>query len=712
MGQHVSVPASRSSSSGHGTNNLPPLLFHNVCGENIRISREGTVARRAESFCKGIAFSSRPIKVNEKICIKFLEISNNWSGVIRFGFSYNDPSTLRDGLPKYACPDLTNKPGYWAKALPERFCNQGTVLFYYVSASGDVHFGINNEEKGIFFSGVETRGPLWGLIDVYGNSTAIEFIDIRHQLNNARRSSTTVCHQQREDAVVIAAPSTVDVDRIICSTQNMNLHHSANIQQRELDCSAAAVEPGAGQLRYQSAGSQFVPMSLHRTRGRNIRFTNGSRCEAARLENEFCQGYVFTSHPLALNQTIVIQILASSPLFQGCLGLGLTSCDPSTLSPADLPDDSNFLLDRPEYWVISRDFARSLSVGDEVSFCVSERGEVEVRRNGAVTPSVVMHVDHTLRLWAVFDVYGGTRKIRVYGHQLQQTATPTRPLSSAISRGVVTPPNSDTSMNSINEQMMLLRRNTANNAATTPTTATQQRLTFSSADIQVQPSANGGAVLSVILPPPHASIVVSQSPQQQQQTVPYNHHQQQQQQIVPHASCSSSSSRSINHSVVNSNVIGSSNGSSVGLLTAAINNGNNTTSVVSLPQPISGSAAAAIVSSCSVANTYIEQQQQPMNCRQATPGASQSGGSCAQTASESATAQTWMEQNSCASAAQYSAGAECTICYENSIDAVLYMCGHMCMCYECALQQWRGKGGGHCPLCRALIRDVIRTYKS
>jgi protein neuralized len=57
-------------------------------------------------------------------------------------------------------------------------------------------------------------------------------------------------------------------------------------------------------------------------------------------------------------------------------------------------------------------------------------------------------------------------------------------------------------------------------------------------------------------------------------------------------------------------------------------------------------------------------------------------------------------------------GNECSICYERSIDSVLYMCGHMCMCYECAVQQWRGKGGGHCPLCRAVIRDVIRTYKS
>ena len=78
------------------------------------------------------------------------------------------------------------------------------------------------------------------------------------------------------------------------------------------------------------------------------------------------------------------------------------------------------------------------------------------------------------------------------------------------------------------------------------------------------------------------------------------------------------------------------------------------------------------------------------------------------TLDSTATMQQWAD----ATAATGGSGTECTICYERPIDSVLYMCGHMCMCYECAVQQWRGKGGGHCPLCRAVIRDVIRTYKS
>ena len=52
----------------------------------------------------------------------------------------------------------------------------------------------------------------------------------------------------------------------------------------------------------------------------------------------------------------------------------------------------------------------------------------------------------------------------------------------------------------------------------------------------------------------------------------------------------------------------------------------------------------------------------------------------------------------------------CVICYESDVDCVLYSCGHMCMCYQCATQQW--SAAGECPLCRATIRDVIRTFRA
>ncbi|RZC35725.1 neuralized-like [Asbolus verrucosus] len=54
----------------------------------------------------------------------------------------------------------------------------------------------------------------------------------------------------------------------------------------------------------------------------------------------------------------------------------------------------------------------------------------------------------------------------------------------------------------------------------------------------------------------------------------------------------------------------------------------------------------------------------------------------------------------------------CAICYENSSEAALFPCGHLCMCYECARMQWRGGGDGNCPMCRVPIQTVLKIYKS
>ncbi|CAK5073970.1 unnamed protein product [Meloidogyne enterolobii] len=64
----------------------PQLKFHSICGTNIILLRDGRVAKRRESFCKGLAFSNRPIGIGEIVCIRLCEVGNNWSGVMRFRF--------------------------------------------------------------------------------------------------------------------------------------------------------------------------------------------------------------------------------------------------------------------------------------------------------------------------------------------------------------------------------------------------------------------------------------------------------------------------------------------------------------------------------------------------------------------------------------------------------------------------------------------------
>lgn len=53
---------------------------------------------------------------------------------------------------------------------------------------------------------------------------------------------------------------------------------------------------------------------------------------------------------------------------------------------------------------------------------------------------------------------------------------------------------------------------------------------------------------------------------------------------------------------------------------------------------------------------------------------------------------------------------DCTICFENPVNSVLYRCGHMCMCHDCAMEHFNVKGESICPVCRAPVDDIIQTF--
>ncbi|XP_063708017.1 protein neuralized [Culicoides brevitarsis] len=604
MGQTITT-SPRNQLSCPGPNNLPPLTFHAVHGDNIRISRDGHTARRVESFCKGVTFSARPLRVNERVCVRFTEISTNWSGVIRFGFTSVDPASMRYNLPKYACPDLTNKPGFWAKALHERYCVRNNVLFYYVNASGDVHFGINGEEKGVFMTDVDARAPLWAVIDVYGNSTVIEFLDSRiyafqqqqqqqqqQQPRHMHPHHPHHHHQRSISAQSVASPiePNHEPNQIIAAMDALSIH-SGNSSNSE---APIQIPP----LRFTPA-SVVVPAPFHCTRGRNIKFLSAERNIALRNESEFCQGYVFTSRPIKIGEKFIIQILKTENMYVGSMALGLTSCDPALLQPhCDLPDDSDLLLDRREYWVLSKDVA-DLQKYDEIKFCLMPNGELQISKNGG--PSrVVMHVDQSLTLWAFLDVYGSTQSVSMYSEYM-----PAQP-----QRHIVQVPELSTSQPSI--------------AASNANNCTNTRISLSTAApssdmIQLQ---TGGTVLVVNLPP------------------------------AQHEGTRRTSQR----------------------ISAAI------------PQQ---------------PNQELVSPQCAQYCETSLSTTTSNN------AANYATLQTWQD-NGCN--ANNNSG-ECIICYTKKIDSVLYSCGHMSMCYECAIKQWR-MGTGHCPLCRAVIKDVIRTYKT
>ncbi len=178
----------------------------------------------------------------------------------------------------------------------------------------------------------------------------------------------------------------------------------------------------ANDITPPAQGPSLRPLTFHFCTGRHVRLNSDSTV-ASRLDEEFAQGYVFTASPITPGERLIVRVLATEDSFIGSLAFGLTNCNPSSVDTHVLPEDSDLLLDRPEYWVVSKDVGSSPRAGEELSFLVRADGAVEFSKNGVFPPSVFMHVDTSQNLWAFWDVYGNTASIQLLG----VTSEPLRP---------------------------------------------------------------------------------------------------------------------------------------------------------------------------------------------------------------------------------------------------------------------------------------------
>lgn len=153
---------------------LGPLTFHSqAVGDKIRLSEGGRHAERSEdTFRDGLLFSSRPVRINEKIRVRVLRHVSKWKGALRVGFTNQPPWDRALPLPGMAIPYLTDDSFHWAAPVNESFCRAGSVVEFWVSAKGKLHCSANSVSYKLL-SGVDLSQPLWAMIDVYGQTCSI-----------------------------------------------------------------------------------------------------------------------------------------------------------------------------------------------------------------------------------------------------------------------------------------------------------------------------------------------------------------------------------------------------------------------------------------------------------------------------------------------------------------------------------------------------------
>ncbi|XP_068128477.1 E3 ubiquitin-protein ligase NEURL3 [Hyperolius riggenbachi] len=207
------------------------ISFHSHCkGSNISLNSCHHQARRGSSFHDGLVFSNRPLLPREKVRIRILEEEMQWFGALRVGFTSVNPNTIsHDPLPPFACPDLTDNPGFWAIGIPEELCKTGDELCFWINRKGQALCKVEGRSRPtVLFSGIPKKTPMWVMLDIYGRTKAIQVVNHKSRL----RESPCACHQNNKEHQEISTShvSLSSLDKMSAYTTTQSPHESVDLR--------------------------------------------------------------------------------------------------------------------------------------------------------------------------------------------------------------------------------------------------------------------------------------------------------------------------------------------------------------------------------------------------------------------------------------------------------------------------------------------------
>ncbi|XP_065831193.1 neuralized-like protein 4 [Oscarella lobularis] len=158
--------------------------FHRRCGQNIRLTKENTVARRVDSYNQGVVYSAEPLELGEVFSVRIDEKEGGWAGGFSMGVCTWDPevtavpsgvlyNTRKDlwvlsGSTLHHNREESNYSNVHLEAL-----SPGDVVGVTVTGDGELHFIVNGDDKGAAAYGLPVDASMWMIGDIYGQSKQI-----------------------------------------------------------------------------------------------------------------------------------------------------------------------------------------------------------------------------------------------------------------------------------------------------------------------------------------------------------------------------------------------------------------------------------------------------------------------------------------------------------------------------------------------------------
>lgn len=582
-------------------NNLPPVQFHHIHGPQAQLSKQKNVARRTKGFCQALVFSNRVILPNERVYIKVLDIENVWSGTIRFGFTSVDPATLRYQMPKHACPDMTNAGHTWARALADEVVVKNSVIHFSYDTNGFIHYGINNQDCGIFYANVSTNQNLWFIIDIYGLTKAVELIDPRAHSN----SSSSISDDSRLSNNIM---SSTDDDEPFTDLSRSTMFKSASNMQ-EIIAHYNIIARREGKKR-KKATRHSTPI-LDPWVQENILMANGIQTGRPVLPDlspilvTGAQQNIYSPMPSILRNNTVTILNNSNTVVES--DAATTNRQPSH------SQQQSELLHNSSVNQENLGPSATAALSPYVATAIGQSGGHNYYQLIATSPLQQQQTTNAATVQ--------TQHYQQLQHQQQQSKNRVK---------VITTNNEN--------------RTSVKGATTTQIQNQQQQQIQSKTDSKsTTTSSRKPGPVEMVGQQINSLKLTSQKQLRQQQSV------FRRKKLCPAQAAS-------RHSLSTSGLIAEN------------------------PERPSSKAKHQVVQQASLAPVSLKQS------RTSTKSSKDNGDKTNST-------------------------PDCPICFERPVDCVLYQCGHMCTCYECGVKQWRTQSRS-CPICRTVIKDVIKTYRA
>ncbi|XP_067250077.1 E3 ubiquitin-protein ligase NEURL3 [Chanodichthys erythropterus] len=218
----------------HTLGSLRAISFHSdVKGRLITLSDCGRrVTRDVSSFCHGLTFSGRQVKIEEKVRLRVKDSVRGWHGSLRVGFTHVLPE--QTSLPPLAIPNLTQSPLCAAVVVPVGICRPGSEIQFWLKKNGCLRIRSSDGRTHTEPTTLNPKWPIWAMIDVYGQTTSVVMLGSKKRCCIfTRRSCPALTHIEDKE--------TLEIKKSMLEQRNLGNHYLDNTDHESPDCEECVV---------------------------------------------------------------------------------------------------------------------------------------------------------------------------------------------------------------------------------------------------------------------------------------------------------------------------------------------------------------------------------------------------------------------------------------------------------------------------------------